>query len=290
MHYLILTSLVWAFSYGLIKSNLGNLDPNFVTTARMTCALLVFTPFLQIKSVSIFKAIQLVLIGAVQYGLMYLCFLRSFQYLEAYQAALFTVTTPIYVILINNLFSRKFNTSYMKAALLAVLGGIIIYYKNINTPNVLHGFILVQLSDICFAFGQVAYKRLRARAPQIQDAKVYGLLFFGALCVGIVATTYNSGWHSALDMTTRQFLVLLYLGSIASGLCFFLWNKGAVTTNTATLAVFNNLKSPLAITVSILFFHETANVPRLAVGLSLIVIALFLAERYSKKNTPVAVN
>lgn len=282
MHYLILTSLIWAFSYGLIKSNLGNLDPNFVTAARMACALLVFTPFLRIRSVSIFKAIQLVLIGAVQYGLMYLCFLRSFQYLEAYQAALFTVTTPIYVILFNDLFERKFNRSYMKAALLAVLGGTIIYYKNINTPNVLHGFILVQLSDICFAFGQVAYKRLRTSAPQIQDARVYGLLFFGALSVAIFATTYNSGWHSALDMTIRQFLVLIYLGCIASGLCFFLWNKGAVTTNTATLAVFNNLKSPLAITVSILFFHESANVPRLAIGLGLIAIALFMAERYSK--------
>ncbi len=283
MHYLILTSLIWAFSYGLIKANLGNLDPNFVTTMRMSCALLVFTPFLNIKSISIFKAIQLVLIGAVQYGLMYLCFLRSFKYLEAYQAALFTVTTPIYVILFNDLFERKFNRSYMKAALIAVLGGIIIYYKNINTPNILHGFILVQLSDMCFAFGQVAYKRLRAKAPKIQDLSVYGLLFFGALSVGIVATTYNSGWHSALDMSIRQVLVLIYLGCIASGLCFFMWNKGAVTTNTATLAVFNNLKSPLAIAVSIVFFHEAANLPRLAVGLCLIAMALFLAEKYSRK-------
>jgi drug/metabolite transporter (DMT)-like permease len=248
----------------------------------MSCALLVFTPFLRVKSVSIFKVLQLVFIGAVQYCLMYLCFLRSFQYLEAYQAALFTVTTPIYVILFNDVFEGKFNRHYMKAALLAVLGGTIIYYKNINTPNILYGFILVQLSDICFAFGQVAYKRLRANAPQIKDVQVYGLLFFGALSVAIFATTYSSGWHSALDMTIRQLLVLIYLGCIASGLCFFLWNKGAVTTNTPTLAVFNNLKSPLAITVSILFFHEAANVPRLAIGLSLIAVALFLAEKYSR--------
>lgn len=279
MHYLIITSFIWAFSYGLIKANLGNLDPNFVTCARMAFALLVFMPFLRIKSIAVLKTLQLMLIGAVQYGLMYLCFLRSFQYLEAYQAALFTVTTPIYVILINDLFARKFNGYYMKIALLAVLGGIIIYYKNINNANLLHGFILVQLSDLCFAFGQVAYKRLRARASHMQDSQVYGLLFFGALSTAIIATTYNSGWHSILDVTVRQLLILVYLGTIASGLCFFWWNKGAVTTNTATLAVFNNLKSPLAIAVSILFFNETGDVLRLTIGLGLIITALFLAER-----------
>lgn len=284
MLYLLITSLIWAFSFGLIKTKLGNLDPNFVTFMRMAFALAVFSPFLKIKSVSKFQALQLLLIGAIQYGVMYLCFLRAFKYLDAYQAALFATATPIYVILIDDLFVKKFNVYYMKVALIAVLGGAVIYYKNIFQTNILHGFLLVQMADLCFAFGQVAYKRLRQRAPALQDHRIYGLLFWGGLITALIATTVASGWHSALDMSIRQLLVLIYLGAIASGLCFFMWNKGAVTTNTATLAVFNNLKAPLAIVVSLVFFNETTNIPRLVVGLTLITVALIMAERYSRSR------
>lgn len=284
MLYLIVTSLVWAFSYGLIKTNLGGLDPNFVTVCRMLFALMVFTPLLRLKNVSKSHAWQLMLIGGVQYGLMYLCFLRSFKYLDAYQAALFTTFTPLYVILINDLFAKKFNPYYLKVALLAVLGGAVIYFKNILQANIIIGFLLVQGSDICFAYGQVAYKRLRAEAPELNDKNIYALLFAGAFLVATLATTASMGWHSITAVTGKQLIVMLYLGAIASGICFFMWNKGAVTTNTATLAVFNNLKSPLAITVSLLFFHESTNIPRLIIGLSLIGLALYMAENYARKS------
>lgn len=283
MAYLIITSLIWAFSYSLIKTKLGNLDPNFVTFCRMACALLVFMPFMHIKSLSKRNILNLMLIGAVQYGFMYLCFLRSFQYLDAYQAALFTISTPLYVILINDLYAKKFNPYYLKVAILAVLGGAIIYYKNIIQPNILTGFLLVQLSDICFAFGQVTYKRLRNISINAKDQEIYGLLFLGAFIVAGIATTAFAGWHSATLVSTKQLIVLAYLGIIASGLCFFLWNKGAVIINTATLAVFNNLKSPLAIAVSIIFFKENADIARLVAGLSLIGLALFMAERKAKQ-------
>lgn len=250
----------------------------------MFFALMVFIPFLRLKNMSKNQAFQLMLIGAVQYGLMYLCFLRSFKYLDAYQAALFTTFTPLYVILINDIFAKKFNFYYLKVALIAVLGGAVIYYKNIMQTNILIGFLLVQGADICFAYGQVAYKRLRMQAQELQDQSIYALLFFGALIVAAIATTSFAGWGSAILITSKQLIVLAYLGAIASGVCFFMWNKGAVTTNTATLAVFNNLKSPLAIAVSIIFFQESANIPRLIIGLSLIGLALYLAEKHAKQN------
>lgn len=282
MIYLIVTSFVWAFSYGLIKANLTSLDPNFVSFCRMAFAALVFLPFLRISSLKRSNALSLMAIGAIQYGLMYLCFLRSFQYLQAYQAALFTIVTPLYVIIINDLYSRKFSPFYMLIAMIAMVGGGVIYYQNINQANILQGFILVQLSDICFAFGQVAYKRFRTSNPALKDQKIYALLFMGAMFTALISTTLFSGWYSLNIITSTQLLVLLYLGAIASGLGFFLWNKGAVLTNTATLATFNNLKAPLAIAVSLIFFHESTSIPRLIISLTIIGIALFLSERHAK--------
>ena len=44
---LLLASLVWAFSFGLIKDQLAGLDPTAVAVLRLLCALLVFLPFLR---------------------------------------------------------------------------------------------------------------------------------------------------------------------------------------------------------------------------------------------------
>jgi drug/metabolite transporter (DMT)-like permease len=79
-------------------------------------------------------------------------------------------------------------------------------------------------------------------------------------------------------------LTLLYLGIIPSGIGFFLWNYGAKLTNIGSLAIFNNIKIPLGISVSILFFEETANFWNLFIGGLLVTIALVINEYQIKKD------
>jgi len=73
-------------------------------------------------------------------------------------------------------------------------------------------------------------------------------------------------------------LTLVYLGAVASGLGFFLWNVGARKVNGGTLAVFNDLKIPLAVAVSLIFFGEKASLPHLLIGGTVVVAALLLNE------------
>ena len=49
-----------------------------------------------------------------------------------------------------------------------------------------------------------------------------------------------------------------------------------------TLAVFNNAKVPLGVACSLLFFGETADLPRLAVGGALLIAAVAVAETKSR--------
>lgn len=283
MLYLLSASLIWAFSYGLIKVNLTSLDPNFVTFCRMLSALPFFLPFLRFKSLTLKAALLLFLIGAIQYGLMYLFFIRAFQYLEAHQAALYTAMTPLYVILIGNSLSRKFTFFYGIMACLAVLGGMIIYWHSAEDNNI-QGFMLVQMADICFAYGQVAYKKFKESHTHLKDREIYGFLFLGAISIAAISTTALGGWRSLEVITVRQAWILFYLGSVASGLAFFWWNKGALKVNLGTLAVFNNLKAPLAILVSICFFGEKTHFLTLLIGLGLVGMALLLTERYGAKQ------
>lgn len=284
MPYLLSASFIWAFSYGLIKSELTSLDPNFVTVCRMLSAFLVFLPFLMIKKNKKWVP-YLMFIGAVQYGLMYLFVLRSYQYLDAYQVVLFSATTPFYVILLNSLFERRFSIYPFMIAAIAIIGGGIIYNVQAMNEDTLGGFGLVQAADVCFAFGQVAYRQFRQDKPFIQDTDIYSFLFLGALIISVISTTWFGGWHSLQEVSVKQGLILFYLGAVASGICFFWWNKGALQMHPVMLSVFNNLKLPLATVVSIVCFHEHLNPGmHLDWGLLLIGVALFLAGRYQQKQ------
>ncbi len=279
MLYLALVSLIWAFSYGLIKGELTGLDANLVACLRLAISLPIFLPFLRLKAVSMRGIAWLAIIGAVQYGLMYNLYIAAFGYLEAYQVATLTVTTPLFVTLLYDALEQRFRPRNLGLALLAAAGAAVIVFDGRALDATWTGIALVQLSNLCFAFGQVAYKRYREQETKLLDAQVFGLLYMGAVMLCLITTTAYGGWGDLGIISLRQWGVLLYLGVLASGLCFFWWNKGAVKTNPATLAVFNNVKIPLAVLVSLIIFGESANLLRLLIGGGIIALALWLATR-----------
>jgi drug/metabolite transporter (DMT)-like permease len=192
-------------------------------------------------------------------------YIQAFSHIKAYEAALFTVFTPIYVTLINDLFERKLGLIALVAGLLAVTGGVVIEYRQLSSPDLWRGFLLMQSANLCFAFGQIFYRRTMSRLPKsCTDLNVFGLLYLGAVLITAPAAV-NTNW-SALVITPKQAGILLYLGAIASGLSFLLWNIGARQVGTGTLAVFNNLKIPLGILVSVLLFGEETSWPHLLIG------------------------
>lgn len=283
MLHLFLVSLLWAFSFGLIKGGLSGLPSSSVAFLRLLIALATFVPFLRLRRLRPAGAARLLLTGAVQYGLMYLLYIRAFQYLQAYEVALFTVFTPIYVTLINDLFNRRINLSALGAVVLAVVGGVIIKYQQLDSQQLWHGFALMQAANLCFAFGQIFYCRTMAALPERpSDLQVFGLLYLGAALTAALATV-GSDW-TAFELTFKQGGILLYLGVVASGLGFFLWNRGARRLSAGSLAVFNNLKIPLGILVSVLVFKEKTEWLRLIIGGALMAAALFANARRPARN------
>jgi drug/metabolite transporter (DMT)-like permease len=273
---LVLVSLVWAFSFSLIKRHLGGVDSTFVATTRLGLSLLVFLPLLRFRGLTVRTALGLAGIGALQFGVMYLAYIESFRYLRAYEAALFTITTPLFVTLLADALDRTLRPWALAAALLAVAGTAAIALKSTDLRLTLAGLALVQFSNATFAAGQVFYRRLRARQPALRDHQVFALLYAGAFAVAAAAMATR---EVSIDLRTPQLLTLLYLGLLASGGGFFLWNVGATRVSAGTLAVMNNAKVPLGVAVALFVFGESASLPWLAVSLVLLGAAVWLAER-----------
>lgn len=278
MPLLLFVSLLWAFSFGLIKHLSAGFDGAFISAARLGLALLVFLPFLRLRGIAPRTAFALAGIGALQFGVMYLAYNESFRFLQSHEVAVFTLTTPIFVTLLADAFDRTLRAPALVAALLAVLGGAAIVVKSAPTAGTFTGVALIQLSNLAFALGQVLYRRLRAKQPDLRDHAVFSLVYLGAFALTLPVCLARTDF-AELPLTPPNVAILLYLGLIASGLGFFLWNLGATRVTAGTLAVMNNAKIPLAVAVSLLVFGEKADLARLAAGGALLGAAVWLAER-----------
>lgn len=283
MLYLFVVSLLWAFSFGLIKGQLAGLDPTAVAVVRLAFALLVFLPFLRPRQIPRRALGWLAAIGAIQFGVMYVLYLKAYVYLQAYEVALFTILTPLYVSLLDAALENRVQPRHAVAALLSVFGAGVLLWRTTLSYDLMKGFLLVQLSNLCFAAGQIAYKRTRPLLGEVREASVFAVLLTGALLVTALGSAFFTHWP-AFHPSPRQWEVLIYLGVLASGLGFFGWNLGVTRVNTGTLAVFNNAKIPLAVACSLLFFAGRADIPRLVASLVLLALAVVVAEH--KKPAP----
>lgn len=263
MAQLLIVSVLWALSFGL-TAQVSGLGAPFVTAVRSLLAALVFLPFLDLKGLSGRRALAFAGIGALQFGLMYLFYIASFRWLRPSEVALFTIFTPIFVTLVGDRLEGRGHGRNLLAALLAVVGTAICVWSRLGS-GILPGFLLMQAANLCFAAGQVLYRRC-APATGKRDRELMGLLYLGAAAVAVAMAAPSVSWERAAAMTRQQLAVLLYLGAVASGLGFFLFNAGARRTTVGTLAVFNNLKIPLAVLAAGLVFREAVDWPRLALG------------------------
>ena len=278
MGYLFAVTLLWAFSFSLIGVYLaGQVDAWFSVLIRVALAALVFLPFL--KKIPTPLAFKLMLIGALQLGVMYGFYYHSFLFLSVPEVLLFTVMTPLYITLLNDALNKQFNPQFFIVAFIAVLGAITIRYENLDS-NFLVGLLLVQGANISFAIGQVTYKRLMLN-KQLDDKTVFGWFFIGALIVASACYALF-GDLNKLPSTSTQWGILIYLGIVASGLGYFMWNKGATLVNVGALAVMNNLLIPAGIIVNVLIWNRDADLLRLSIGAGVMLVALVVNQIMAK--------
>lgn len=278
---LILVSCIWAFSFGINKQFVAGADPVLVTFIRLELAMLVMLPWLRMPKSGLNGAASLIGIGAVQFGLMYVALNYCFIFLQAYQVALFTVITPLYVAAIEAAKTKRRPKGLFAAAFLALAGAALVESWDVDRKTFWAAFLVMQVSNAAFAWGQVAYKDWRRAHPVEKDMNIFGWLYIGGTLVALLWAAFDGKWSEMMFYTPGRTGALLYLGLIASGIGFYLWNTGATVVNSGALAAMNNLKSPLAVLVSAVFWGSGLT-PfgwiRLAAGMACIIAAVAVVK------------
>ncbi|NKQ41936.1 MAG: EamA family transporter [Sulfurovum sp.] len=286
MRLLTLVTFIWAFSFSLIGVYLaGKIDSYFAVLIRVVLASFIFLPFTNFKLANKFK-LQIMGIGIIQVGLMYIFFYKSFMFLTVPEVLLFTIFTPIYITIIYDLLKGKFNPLYILTAAIAVLGAYVIKSSQIN-DGFFVGFMMVQGANICFALGQVLYKRLleNDELKDIKQSTIFGYFHYGALIVSLMAFVFFGNMERITPDIT-QWAVLIWLGIVASGLGYFLWNRGATQVDSGILAIMNNAVVPLGLIVNLLLWGKDIDYVSLVFGGGLILLALWLHKQVMKRSSP----
>ncbi|PEH27649.1 carboxylate/amino acid/amine transporter [Salmonella enterica] len=279
MALLIITTILWAFSFSLFGEYLaGHVDSYFAVLIRVGLAALVFLPFLRSRGHNL-KTISLyMLVGAMQLGIMYMLSFHAYLYLTVSELLLFTVLTPLYITLIYDVMSqRRLRWGYAFSALLAVIGAGIIRYDRVTDPFWV-GLLLGQLSNISFAIGIVGYKRLMETRPMPQH-NAFAWFYLGAFLVAAVAGSLL-GNAQKLPETTRQWSILVFLGVVASGIGYFMWNYGATQVDAGTLGIMNNMHVPAGLLVNLAIWHQQPHWPSFITGAAVILASLWVHRKW----------
>lgn len=287
MPLLLAVTVLWAFSFSLIGEFLaGQVDSYFAVLTRVVLAGVIFLPWLLRFPIAPRFAVQLMAIGAVQLGLMYVFYYQSFLLLSVPEVLIFTIFTPLYVTLLHDALDGHFHPHYLLGALLAIVGAAIMRWNSISDHFWL-GFFVVQGANLCFASGQVFYKRWIARWPHSQPPTqhhIFGWFYVGALLV-VLPLWWLFG-QPLYPSTAIQWGVLVWLGVVASGIGYFAWNLGATRVSSGQLAIMNNALIPAGLLVNLLLWNRDTDVLRLLLGGGLIVVAILWASRIRPQHQP----
>ena len=280
MYYLIITTILWSFSFSLIGNFLA-LEMNSWTLAflRSLVACIFFAPWINFK-IPFDYVIKMIIIGTLQIGIMYLLYLNSFNYASVQKILLFTITTPLYVFIITQLFKGEFKLTSVSIIITSIIGGLIIRMTPFDIAD-LTALLLVQLANICFASGQVFYRRLKKHNKDTANINTdFAFFFIGATFItllGLIASPYKYSNPESVE----QWLLILWLGGGASGVGYYLWDYGSTKVKVETLATMNNLVIPLGLFVDIIFFSGNHDFQTLIIGTLIIISSIAASLKYT---------
>ncbi len=283
MRYLIIVTVLWAFSFSLIGQYLaGKVDPDLSVLVRVLIAAAVFVPMTVGRGLPWGLVAGFWLAGALHFGITYACLYRSFTVLTVPEVLLFTVLTPIYVTMIDDALIGRFNRWAMLAALVAVTGGIIIRFKPLQGDYLL-GFVLLQIANATFAAGQVLCRRLLLHYKPSQPLyRFFGHFFLGALLIALPSWLLF-GDPAKMPTTTVQWGVLVWMGLFATALGMFWWTKGSTQVDAGVLAIMNELHVPAGLIVNVLIWNRDTDLQRLALG-GIVIMASFWLNRLGRRG------
>lgn len=137
------------------------------------------------------------------------------------------------------------------------------------------GAVFLVSNAILFAMYSTLARGLRERFDPL--TLTAGMTFTGAIGLIIMATVAG-GWGAVGDLTTGQWVWVVYLALVCSVLAYFCYNRALSILEAGRAATWVYLEPPVAIIFGALLLGETIGIPGIAGGL-IIALAVWVVSR-----------
>jgi len=203
----------------------------------------------------------------------------ALSYTNTSNVSLIVCTTPIFTSILLAIFAKdeRMNRRQIIGSLLAFLGMALV---------VLNGHFVLKLSPIgdglaflaawCWAFYSLIMKKLISKySSKFINRKIF---FYGLVTVLPIVALHNTSLNINTLTQPKVFLNLIYLGVIASLLCYILWNVVLRNIGVVSASNYIYLNPVVTVITAALLIDEQITAFAL-IGMAMILGGLIMAEK-----------
>lgn len=285
MYLLLLLQQIVASSTHIFAKNLTyTLHPAVVVLYRGAFALLAYAVWLVFRRKSVLRIevkdmIPLLLLGLINIPMNQLMFVWGLKYTTAPNAALAYALSPAFVLLLSWLFmGEKLSGNKAVGVVVAIVGSaIILNERGFDTRSELFfGNIIELCASLSWALYTVFGRKVALK---------YGAVYTTALSMFIGFFLYLPLYsvlpvqHVAPQvLNAEQWMGLLYLGVMTSGVGFALWYYLLTKLEAGKVAVFNNLQPVLTTLIAVIYFRQYPS-PMFILGGLIVLVGVIITQR-----------
>ena len=285
---LVAVAFIWGINIPIMKSGLQQLDNVYLFNAvRLPISALVLTIFaLRERRAGVVPDASVtwwqIGIYSVIVSMVYqLCFLIGINWTTPGNTALIIATVPIWTALLAHLFlAESLRVIAWLGLAVGVAGTMIVALQkgvSLDSGNLV-GNLVVLAAALLWAIGTVYSRPLLNKISAMQLASTASIIALPAHFL-VAAVNYEPGCFAPLG-SPSLWLIVLYSGTLSSGLAQPMWHYGVKTAGPAHAAIVQNLVPVFALLAAWILSSEVPNTAQIVGGA--LILAGLVIMRWSR--------
>ncbi|MDC1068632.1 DMT family transporter [Candidatus Kapabacteria bacterium] len=281
---LVLQQLIASGTHIVASSLTQEVEPKVALFFRSIIVCIAFTIFFllqkkQIKRIEKSDYFTLVIMGLLNIPLNQYLFLSALEKTSPPNVALAYSLLPAFVLIIAAMFLGEKLRLVKTIGIILAIGGtiILIAQKGFDFSSTsFQGDLLALTASLSWAIYTIVGKRFSQKYGGIYATGL--AMFMGTILYQPIFFAQSPEINFEL-ISTKNWLQLLYIGAITSGLGYAIWYYALTKIEAGRVAVFNNVQ-PVFVTILALIFLDQQLSTDFFIGGSLIIGGIYLTQRY----------
>jgi len=285
----LLTSIVvWGINFAILKISLFEVEPItlaffrfFIASIVLFCVVLITKQWNELKKA--FKEDSLFFLMLGFFGITLIFVLQNFalQLSPTSEVAIVTSGDPIFIMILACLFiGEKLNTKKITGIILGMIGVLVVILNQADFSSLLEsksflGNTLALMSTIAWAIYTIMSKKRVNKFKPVVVTTIASI--FGSLSL-LISMLIFEGVPKFSSYSVSTYMLLAYLGVVATALCLFTWNYALERLDASKVGIYMFLMPIIAIIIGVLLFQEKLTL-QIITGAILVFSGIYFTEK-----------